>query len=169
MESLIEPDYIERRILLIRRHRVMTDATLAFLYGVSTKRLNEQVRRNRERFPSDFMFTLTSEEERILRAHSFAAAKPGRGGRRYSSMVFTEHGALMLASVLNSPIAVQTSVKVVRAFVRLREMLTANKDLSRRLDALESRYDSQFKTVFDAIRELMSPPADPPKRIGFHP
>jgi len=162
----VAAEVIEQRILLIRGFRVMLDSDLAAVYGVSTKRLNEQVRRNRDRFPDDFMFQLTDAEAALMRSHFAAASKRNI---RHRSFAFTEHGAIMLASVLNSPIAIQASVKVVRAFVRLREMLVAHKDLSRRLDALEKRYDSQFKTVFDAIRELMVPPKEPPRRIGFRP
>lgn len=161
------PQRVEGLILLIRGRRVMLDADLARLYGVTTMALNQQVRRNRNRFPEDFMFTLTAEEKAEvvtncvhLRALKFSPHLPN---------AFTEHGALMLASVLNSPAAVQASVQVVRAFVRLREILTENKDLARRLDALERKYDSNFRTVFAAIRELMDMPVEPTRRIGFQP
>ncbi len=154
----------ESRILLVRGHNVMLDSDLAELYRVSTKRLNEQVRRNHERFPEDFMFQLTSKE--ALRSQS-ATSKRGRGGRRYRPYAFTEHGAVMLASVLNSAVAVQASIQVVRAFIRLREILASHKELARKLAELERKYDKQFKVVFDAIRELMAPPRKQRKPIGF--
>ena len=135
----------------------MLDADLAVLYGVSTKRLNEQVRRNRSRFPDDFMFQLTAEEVRSLRSQ-FATSKQGRGGRRYAPLVFTEQGIAMLSTVLNSERAIQVNIEIMRAFVRLREMIATHKELARKLEALEKRYDAQFKVVFDAIRELMAPP-----------
>jgi hypothetical protein len=157
---------IETRIFLVRRHRVMFDSDLALLYGVPTKRLNEQVRRNRARFPADFGFQLTLKEVRILRSQN---ATSSWGGRRYTPWVFTEHGAVMLASVLNSRTAIQSSIEVVRAFVRLRELLGNQVKLSRRIDDLESRYDGQFRVVFDAIRQLMeAPDPDLEPRIGFH-
>jgi hypothetical protein len=165
--ATIPVERIERAILLIRGHKVMLDADLARLYATATKRLNEQVKRNRDRFPSDFMFQLTKEEWHCLRSQ-IATSKPGRGGRRVPPYAFTEHGAVMAANVLNSPRAVQTSIQVVRAFIRLRELLASHKELARRLDALEQRYDGQFKVVFDAIRKLMSPPAPSVPRIGFH-
>jgi len=144
----------------------MLDADLAVLYGVSTKRLNEQVRRNRSRFPDDFMFQLTAEEVRSLRSQ-FATSKQGRGGRRYAPLVFTEQGIAMLSTVLNSERAIQVNIEIMRAFVRLREMIATHKELARKLEALEKRYDAQFKVVFDAIRELMAPPAPNRRKIGF--
>jgi hypothetical protein len=166
--ALIPAGRIERSILFYRGHRVMLDADLAALYGVPTKRLNEQVRRNRDRFPEDFMFQLTRPAFIALRSQ-IATLKTGRGQhRKYLPIVFTEHGALMAASVLNSSAAIQVSIQVVRAFVRLREILASHADLARRLDDLERKYDAQFKVVFDAIRQLMAP--EPPHRrprIGF--
>ncbi len=144
----------------------MLDADLAVLYGVSTKRLNEQVRRNRSRFPDDFMFQLTAEEVRSLRSQ-FATSKQGRGGRRYVPLVFTEQGIAMLSTVLNSERAIQVNIEIMRAFVRLREMIATHKELARKLEALEKRYDAQFKVVFDAIRELMAPPTPKKRKIGF--
>jgi hypothetical protein len=144
----------------------MLDADLAVLYGVSTKRLNEQVRRNRSRFPDDFMFQLTAEEVRSLRSQ-FATSKQGRGGRRYAPLVFTEQGIAMLSTVLNSERAIQVNIEIMRAFVRLRRMLASNEDLSRKLAALEKKYDSQFRVVFEAIRELMTPPEAKKRKIGF--
>ena len=144
----------------------MLDADLAVLYGVSTKRLNEQVRRNRSRFPDDFMFQLTAEEIRSLRSQ-FATSKQGRGGRRYAPLVFTEQGIAMLSTVLNSERAIQVNIEIMRAFVRLREMIATHKELARKLEALEKRYDAQFKVVFDASRALMAPPAPNRRKIGF--
>lgn len=156
----------ERRILLIRGYRVMLDTDLAELYGVPTKRLNQQVRRNRRRFPSDFMFQLGPAEARSLRSQ-IAASKPGRGGRRYRPLVFTEQGVAMLSSVLNSEKAVQVNIAIMRAFLKLREILASHQALARRLQELERKYDRQFKVVFDAIRDLMAPREPPPRRIGF--
>jgi hypothetical protein len=157
---------IRGRILLVRGHKVMLDSDLAEVYGVAVKRLNEQVKRNRRRFPADFMFQLTAREASVLRSQ-FATSKTGRGGRRSRPYAFTEHGAVMLASVLNSVTAIGASILVVRAFVRLRVVLAAHKDLARKLDALQEKYDSQFQIVFEAIRELMQPPSKPQRRIGF--
>lgn len=146
----------------------MLDSDLAAIYGVTTKQLNQQVRRNTGRFPSDFAFDLTRQEAQALRSQ-IVTSKPGRGGRRHLPRAFTEHGAVMLASVLNSPAAIATSIQVVRAFIQLRGVLATHGELARRLDELESKYDSQFKVVFRAIRELMEPPAPPRKQIGFQP
>ncbi|MBI4676383.1 MAG: ORF6N domain-containing protein [Elusimicrobia bacterium] len=152
-------DDIEHRILLIRGCRVMLDRDLAAIYGVSTKRLNEQVRRNRDRLPEDFMFQLTMLEatELLVSRSPIATLKRGQNVK-YRPHVFTEHGAVMLASVLNSPIAVQASIQVVRVFIRLREMLAANKVLARRLDELESKCAYQFKSVFAVLRRLTALP-----------
>ena len=161
---------VEGAIHLIRGQRVMLDSDLAAIYGVTTKRLNEQLRRNRSRFPSDFAFQLTAEELTNLRSQ--IATSSFHGGRRYRLWVFTEHGALMLASVLNSEIAVQASVRVVRAFLRLREMVAANAQLAAKLKELERRLDSHdegIANLFAALKQLVGP-SEPPKRreIGFH-
>ena len=156
---------IDRAIVVIRGSRVMLDADLAELYGVTTKRLNEQVKRNRERFPADFMFQLTASEKAEVVAYCDHLRR-----LRFSPVLphaFTEHGAIMLASVLNSRVAVHTSIQVVRAFTRLRDALGSHKALARKLDELERKYDGQFKVVFDAIRRLMAPPAVSTRRIGF--
>ena len=167
-ELIVSPERIVHAILLMRGQRVILDSDLAKLYGVTTKRLNQQVRRNNDRFPPDFMFQLTAEETEVLRSQ-FATSNQGRGGRRYAPYVFTEHGAIMAASVLNSPRAIDVSVQVVRAFVKLREMLATHKDLARKLEELERKYDAQFKVVFDAIRQLMAPPPEPNRgKFGFH-
>lgn len=180
------PEAITLSIATVRSQRVIVDADLAALYGVETKRLNEAVKRNLAKFPADFMFTLTAEEFAALRSQfatssDQATASAGRGGRRYAPRVFTEHGALMAATILNSPRAVDVSVYVVRAFVRLRELAATHGELAKRLDELEEKTEAlamshdtfsrntrnQLKQVFDALRELMTPP-DPPKRpIGF--
>jgi phage regulator Rha-like protein len=166
MTITFSTERIERSILLIRAHKVLLDVHLASLYGVTTKRLNEQVRRNRARFPEDFMFQLTSEEVASLRSQ-FATSNRGRGGRRYAPYAFTEQGVAMLSTVLNSERAIQVNIEIMRAFVRLREILASNAELARKMDALEKKYDSQFKVVFDAIRQLMAPPEAKKRKIGF--
>ena len=161
---------IENRILLVRGEKVMLDSDLAKLYGVPTRRLNEQVRRNRGRFPGDFMFQLTAEESAALRSQDVTSPKGGRGGRRYPPLVFTEQGVAMLSSVLHSERAMRVNIEIMRAFVRLRAMALSYKDLADKIHALEQRYDGQFKTVFDAIRALMAPPsAGAKRRFGFRP
>jgi hypothetical protein len=160
---------VENAIYLIRGQRVMLDADLATIYGVTTKRLNEQLKRNQSRFPEDFAFQLTAEEVRTLRSQ--IATSKGRGGRRYRPWVFTEHGAIMLAAVLNSDIAVQASVRVVRAFVRLREMVAANAQLAVKLEELERRLDSHDEAIVDlfaALKRLLEPELKPRREIGFH-
>lgn len=166
--AIVPVERIESRILLIRAHKVMLDSDLAELYGVTTKRLNEQVKRNKERFPADFMFKLTAKEKSEVVANcdhlkklKFSPALPH---------AFTEHGAIMAASVLNSRRAIEVSVYVVRAFVKLREMLRTHKELARKLAELEKRiegHDEEIMALFEAIRQLMEPPEKPAKRIGF--
>jgi len=157
------------RIRTIRGQKVMLDADLAALYGVSTKALLQAVRRNPARFPADFMFILTEQEVAILRSQFVTSSLPPRnwGGRRNAPTAFTEQGVAMLSSVLKSNRAIQVNIEIMRAFVRLRELVGQNRDLTKRLNDLESKYDRQFKAVFDAIRELMTPPAAPKRRIGF--
>lgn len=160
---------VESRILILRDQRVILDADLAQLYRVPVKRLNEQVKRNKERFPADFMFKLNEKEDRALRSQ-IATSNKTRGGRRYLPYAFTEHGAIMAATILNSEQAVQMSVFVVRAFVRLREMLGTNRKLAGKITELEGRLDTHDSTIqglIDAIKELMTPPDPPRKRIGF--
>ncbi len=166
-------EHIAQSILILRGQRVMLDSDLAELYGASTKRFNEQVRRNLERFPADFMFQVTVEDLARLRSQ-FATSKPGRGGRRYSPYVFTEHGAIMAAMILNSPRAVEMSVYIVRAFVQLRELLTSNKELAKRLDELEARitrklatHDQAITEIIKTIRQLMAQPEPRKRPIGF--
>ncbi|HEY3104638.1 MAG TPA: ORF6N domain-containing protein [Pyrinomonadaceae bacterium] len=164
--SLIPIEKIERAIYFIRGEKVMLDRDLAVLYGVETKMLNRAVKRNLKRFPPDFMFQLSADEASRLR-YQIGTSKKSRGGRRYLPYVFTEQGVAMLSSALNSERAVLVNIEIMRAFVKLRQMLASNSELSRRLDELESKYDRQFKVVFDAIRQMMSPPVPARKQIGF--
>jgi hypothetical protein len=151
--KLIPTEKIDRSILLIRGQKIMLDADLAIIYGISTSRLNEQVKRNKDRFPDDFMFQLSEDEKAEVIANCDHLEKLKFS--RTNPYAFTEHGTIMLASVLNTPTAIQASVLIVRAFVKLREILSANKDLERKLFDLESKYDKQFALIFQAIRELM--------------
>jgi hypothetical protein len=164
-------DIVNDAIYLIRGQRVMLDSDLAAIYGTSTMRLNEQFKRNRKRFPEDFAFQLVPEEFRRL-ISQIAISKRGRGGRRKLPWVFTEHGAIMLASVLDSDIAIQASVRVVRAFVRLREMVAANAQLAKKLEELERRLDSHDAAIVDLFatlkRLLERPEAQKKRQIGFH-
>lgn len=168
-KAIVPIDSMDSRILMLRGYRVMLDADLADIYGINTKALNQAVKRNRDRFPGEFMFQLNHREkdEVVTNCDHLRRLK-------YSSTLpfaFSEHGAVMLASVLNSPIAVQASIAVVRAFIRLREILAAHKQLARKLDQLEERiegHDQEITAIFEAIRELMQPPGKPGKRIGFH-
>jgi hypothetical protein len=175
--TLVPVEHITRSILVLRGHKVLLDAELAALYKVSTKRFNEQVRRNRKRFPEDFMFQLTAKELLFLRSQ-IATLKGSRGQhRKYLPYAFTEHGAIMAATILNSARAVEMSVYVVRAFVKLREVLASNKELAQKLDQLERKlqtHDQAIVGIFNTIRKLMAPPplpAPPPppkgRPIGF--
>jgi hypothetical protein len=162
---------LESAIHLIRGHRVMLDSDLAAIYGVSTRQLNQQLKRNKNRFPEDFAFQLGHEEFRALTSQ-FVTSNKGRGGRRKLPWAFTEHGAIMLATVLHSNIAVQASIRVVRAFIRLREMVATNAQLAGKLKELEGRlgsHDQAIADLFAALKRLIEPP-EPPKRreIGFH-
>ena len=167
---------ITSKILFIRGHKVMLDADLAVLYGVTTKRFNEQIKRNLKRFPDDFMFRLTSEEFVNLRSQ-IATSSAQHGGRRYPPQVFTEHGAIMAATVLSSEQAIEASLFVVRAFVQLRELLASNKELARRLDELERRierklqsHDQAITGLIKTLRQMMAPDATRKNPIGFvHP
>lgn len=162
--SIVE---IERSIFEVRGKRVMLASDLADLYGVTTKRLNEQVKRNQDRFPPDFMFQLNYQELTALRSQ-FATLEKGRGQhRKYLPYVFTEHGAVMLANVLSSKRAVQASIQVVRVFVRLREFAITHADLARKINSMERKYDDHFKVVFNTFRQLMAPPVSKKGRIGF--
>jgi hypothetical protein len=161
---------IRNLIYHVRGKAVMIDSDLAMLYQVETGRLNEVVRRNIKRFPEDFMFQLTEEEYERLRSQ-FAISKTGRGGRRYQPLVFTEQGVTMLSCVLKSDIAIEVNINIVRAFVQLRRIAITFVDLKRKIDSMESKYDRQFKIVFDAIRQLLTPPPEKKKKfkIGFAP
>jgi phage regulator Rha-like protein len=169
-KSIVPVERIERTIVVLRGHKVLLDVDLAELYGVTIKRLNEQVKRNIERFPPDFMFQLTKDEQDSLRSQ-VATLNIGRGQhRKYLPYAFTEHGAIMVASVLNSQKAIEMSVLVVRAFVKLRNLLATHRQLAIKLNELETKlstHDQQIVVLFDAIRELMTPPAKPKHRIGF--
>ncbi|OWQ45208.1 hypothetical protein CDL60_20950 [Roseateles noduli] len=184
--ELVAAESISLRIAVVRGQRVLTDTDLAALYGVETGRLNEAMKRNLSRFPEDFMFTLSAEEFSSLRSQLATSndAPAGRGGRRCAPRVFTEHGALMAATILSSPRAVEVSLYVVRAFIRLRELAASHADIAHRLGELEARTealaqhqemfsrhaDDQFKQVFEALRDLMKPSSPSSKRpIGFLP
>jgi hypothetical protein len=166
--SIISGEKLERSILSVRGQRVILDRDLAEMYGVAPKVLNQAVRRNNRRFPEDFMFQLSKEESESLRSQS-VTLKIGRGHHaKYLPYAFTEQGVAMLSSVLNSDRAIEVNIAIMRAFVRLREMLSSHKDLARKLDEMEKKYDSQLKVVFEAIRQLMAPPTPPKRgRIGF--
>ena len=165
--AVVPAERIERAIFPIRGQKVMIDADLAVLYGVPTGALIQAVKRNLVRFPTDFMFQLTRAEAASLRSQ-IVILERGRGKhRKYLPYAFTQEGVAMLSSVLRSPRAVQVNIAIMRAFVRLRRMLTTNESLARQLDALEKKYDAQFKVVFDAILQLMSPPAAGRRMIGF--
>lgn len=163
----IAQETFEGLILTLRGQRVILDFGLAPLYRVEVRTLNQAVRRNRDRFPADFMFRLTADELDSLRSQS-VILKTGRGGHtKYPPYAFTEQGVAMLSGVLQSKRAIQVNIEIMRAFVRLRQLLSANAELASKLEALEQRYDAQFKVVFDAIRELMAPKAARSRPIGF--
>jgi len=173
--AIIPVERIERLIFLIRGQKVMLDRDLATLYEVPTKVLNQAVKRNRERFPEDFMLQLTHQEAKswwieVMDARLRSQIVTLKRGQhmKYHPYAFTEHGILMLSSVLNSERAIQVNIAIMRAFVRLRKILASNAELARKLEALEKRYDAQFKVVFDAIRQLVTQPEAPRKKIGFH-
>jgi chromosome condensin MukBEF ATPase and DNA-binding subunit MukB len=167
-EALLPVERIESVIVFLRGEKVILDVDIAALYEVETRILIQAVKRNQERFPEDFVFQLTSEE--VLRLRCQIGTSNGRGGRRYLPYAFTEQGVAMLSGVLRSERAVKVNVEIMRAFVRLRRMVNEQADLARKLDALEQRYDVQFKVVFDALRELMAPPGETEgRRIGFEP
>jgi len=164
-KSMVPVERIEKAILYVREQKVIIDTDLAVLYGVETKVLVQAVKRNIERFPPDFMFQLNDEEYRILRSQSVTSSD--WGGRRFRPYAFTEQGVAMLSSVLRSPRAVQVNIEIMRAFIRLRQLLSSNRELERKLDVLEKKYDAQFKEVFEAIRRLMAPTEVKKRRIGF--
>lgn len=164
-DSIVRAHRIEEKIFIIHGQRVMLDKDLAELYGVKARRLREQVKRNKEKFPLDFMFQLTEIEVRSMVSQNATPSKSYFGG--HLPYAFTEHGALMLSSVLNSKRAAEISIFIVRAFIKMREMLSANKDLILKIDNMEKKYDKQFKIVFDAIRALIYKPIKKTGKIGF--
>jgi len=171
-EQSLTTQRIESFIFAIRGQRIIIDRDLAQIYGVKTSRLNEQVKRNKERFPEDFVFQLTREEtETWIRSRSQIATMKRGQNVKYLPYAFTEHGAIMAANVLNSHLAIQMSVFVVRAFIKIREMVIAHRELSKRIDELEKRlnvHDEQIQPILRAIRQLKAAPDKPPKKIGFH-
>ena len=166
MGELSETEHIARRILLLRGLKVMLSTDLAALYHVEPRALVQAVKRNRARFPADFMFQLTYQEVANLKSQIVISSWGGR--RRATPYAFTEQGVAMLSTVLNSERAILANIEIMRAFVRLREMIASHKDLAKRLDELEKKYDAQFKSVFDAIRQLMAPTEPSCRQIGFH-
>lgn len=170
MKELISVEVIKRKIYLIRGHKVMLDRDLAELYGVETRVLNQAVRRNNKRFPKDFMFSLTRDEIMRISQIVISSSRSARETLKFSKsvMAFTEQGIAMLSSVLNSQRAILVNIEIMRAFVRLRKMITSNKELAHKIEELEKKYDAQFKVVFEAIRQLMTPSEKKPSRkIGF--
>ena len=165
-DTVIPVERIERAIYLIRGQKVMLDRDLAALYGVETKRLKEQVRRNTERFPKDFMFVLSDEEFANWRSH-FATSNSDRMGLRHAPMAFTEQGVAMLSSVVNSKQAIDVNIAIMRTFVKLRQMLDSHAKLAKKLAGLEAKYDEQFRVVFEVLNELMVAPEPKRKPIGF--
>ena len=161
----VAQEIIEQKIYLIRGQKVMLDKDLAVLYNVTTGNLNKAVTRNIDRFPEDFMFRLTKEE---LDNSIFHFGRSSWGGTRKNPRAFTEHGILMLSSVLKSRKATRVNIQIMRTFVNLRKMLTSHKALLKKIEDMEKRYDVQFKSIFEAIRQLMAPPAKPKRSIGFH-
>ena len=176
----ISPEAIAPMVHWLRHEKVMLDSDLAELYGVATGRLNEAVKRNRDRFPSDFIFQLTEDEVEILisqnaisrSAPAASTLESGRskphGGRRYLPYAFTEQGVAMLSSVLRSQRAVEVNIAIMRTFVQLRRLMDSNRELAQKIGEMEEKYDGQFRAVFDAIRQLISPPAQPTRELGFH-
>lgn len=159
---------IHPRFFVIRGHKVMLDFDLAKIYGVETKVLNQVVTRNKDRFPSDFMFVLDAEEWECLRSQIVTSKSDARGGRQYAPRAFTEQGVAMLSSVLRSKRAVAANIQIMRTFVQMREAMLSHKDLAMKIEAMERRYDHNFKAVFDALRQLIEPPAPKKRPIGFN-
>ena len=164
LSNIVMPEVIEQKIILVRGQKVILDSQIAELYGVETKVLKRAVRRNKDRFPADFMMQLTGEETEILRCQFGTSSW---GGRRYLPYAFTEQGVAMLSSVLQSKRAIQVNIEIMRTFVRLRQIFATHKDLAQKLEELEQKYDKKFRIVFDAIRQLMTAPDPPKRRIGF--
>jgi len=166
--SLIPAEIIEQTILLIRGQKVILDRDLARLYGVETKALKQAVRRNRKRFPKDFMFQLTKPELENWRSQ-FVTSNSDRMGLRYPPLAFTEQGVAMLSSILRSDRAIAVNIAIMRTFVKLRDMLATHAELARKIGEMEKKYDGQFRMVFEAIRQLLAPPDPPRHQIGFKP
>jgi hypothetical protein len=164
-KALVPIEVIQRQITIIRGEKVMLDRDLAELYGVETKQLKRAVRRNMDRFPPDFMFELTKAEYDALR-YQFGTLKRGEHSK-YLPIVFTEQGVAMLSSVLNSKQAIEVNILIMRAFMQLRQMISSHKDLLRKVEEMEKKYDEQFQVVFEAIKQLMTPPEKPKRKIGF--
>jgi ORF6N domain len=167
--AIVPTALISQRIYFVRKTRVMLDADLALLYGVTTKNLNKAVKRNASRFPSDFMIRLRPKEIEILRFQSGTSSSKTHGGRRYLPFAFTEHGVAMLSSVLNSDRAIQVNIAIMRAFLQIRSMLATHEDLRRKISEMEKRYDSKFHAVFATLRQMLEAPVPPRRQIGFHP
>lgn len=167
MDEVVPVERVEQAIYLIRGQRVILDRDLATLYGVPTKALKQAVRRNDRRFPADFMFVLTAEELASLRSHFVTSKTEGRGGTQYAPMAFTEQGVAMLSGLLNSNRAIEVNIAIMRAFVKLRKMLETHEKLARKMAKMESKYDEQFRVVFELLNELMQPEDPPREKIGF--
>ncbi len=167
MAIILKPENVAQLVFFVRDEKIMLDADLARLYGVTTGNLNKAVKRNQARFPGDFMFQLTDKETESLIFQS--GRSKGRGGRRHRPYAFTEQGVAMLSSVLNSERAVQVNIAIMRTFVQLRRLMDGNADLARKIESLEKKYDEQFSVVFAAIKQLITPSEPAKKRIGFHP
>ncbi len=167
-QTMVLNEKIEKNILFIRGQKVMLDRNLASLYEVETRALNQAVKRNPRRFPIDFMFQLNEQEMKIW-ISQIVISNREKMGIRQRPYAFTEHGILMLSSVLNSERAIQVNIQIMRTFSRLRHMLETHKGLKKKIEAMEQKYDGQFRVVFDALRDLLAPPAKPKRRIGFHP
>lgn len=165
---LVPQEVIEAKILLIKGKKIMLDRDLAMLYRVPTRRLNEQVKRNIDRFPEDFMFQLSKEEFENWRSQ-IAISNSQKMGLRRRPYAFTEQGVAMLSSVLNSKVAIQVNIQIMRTFTRLKEILMSHKDLQRKIEDMEKKYDQQFRVVFDAIKQLLAPPEKSRAITGFHP
>jgi len=186
MTIILKPENVAQLVFFIRGEKVLLDADLAMLYGVEPRVLNQAVARNRKRFPADFMFQLSAREYDALTSQivisdkddargalalrsQIVISKKGRGGRRYLPYAFTEQGVAMLSSVLRSARAVEVNIAIMRTFVQLRRLMDTNRDLARKIEALEKKYDEQFAVVFEAIKQLITPPEPSRRRIGFHP
>ena len=181
MKLALKPENIVRLVFFVRGEKVMFDADLAKLYGVNTKALNQAFRRNKRRFPTDFAFQLSTAEYNDLKSQIVTSSAEGsnlrsqivtsssHGGRRRPPYAFTEQGVAMLSSILRSSRAVEVNIAIMRTFVQLRRLMDTNRDLARKIEALEKKYDEQFTVVFEAIKQLIATPEEPRKQIGFHP